>query len=147
VRKAKSKVTDHDTPTVPPPGPLPSTLPEELQHNPAETYAIGKALEGLSEVDRYLRGRCDGELAAAVAKLGADERKARADFEARIEGKIDQLISMHAKQSDDVLAYVQQVVAVDFKQRAHEHGNEHCENQACEFRRLSNSVKDEAKEA
>jgi hypothetical protein len=134
-------VTDPDAKTVPPPGPLPSTLPDDMAHNPAETYAIGRVLEAIEVLQAYANGRFDGDVAAAVAKLGADERKARAEFEARIEGKIDQLISMHAKQSDDVLAYVQQVVAVDFKQRAHEHGNEHCENEACEFRRLSNSIK------
>lgn len=78
--------------TIPAPGMPRSVLPEDMRSDPAETYAIGKALDGLSYVERYLRGRCDGELAAAVAKLGADERKARADFEARIEKKLDTII-------------------------------------------------------
>jgi hypothetical protein len=135
-------VTDPDAKTVPPPGPLPSTLPEELQHNPAETYAIGKALDALSEIDRYLRGRFDGDVASAVAKLGADERRERDEFRAEMRAKMDQLISMVATQSDEVLKYAQRVVEVDFRQRNHEHGNEHCDNRSCEFRKLSNSVKE-----
>jgi hypothetical protein len=86
-------VTDHDTPTVPPPGPLPSTLPDDMAHNPTETYAIGRVLEAIEVLQAYTKGRFDGDVAAAVNKLGADERKARADFEARIDKKLDTIIA------------------------------------------------------
>jgi hypothetical protein len=91
-------MTDH--PTTPPPGPLPSVLPDDNAHSHAEAFALGSALNGLSEIDRYLRGRCDAELSDAVNKLAADERKERDEFRQemrlfarRMELKIDTVIN------------------------------------------------------
>jgi hypothetical protein len=79
---------DHNAPTVPPPGPLPSTLPESELPRPAEAHYLSKALGALELVNEYVKGRVDSELLDAIQSYAFREHERSEERWERMERSI-----------------------------------------------------------
>lgn len=101
-----------DTPTTPPPGPLPSVLPESERPAHIEAHHLGRALAGLDAVNAYIRGRVDAEFLDLTLKREAYELRTRDEFRAEMRERLDRIEAILKNLTDGLLTEAQKVVSL-----------------------------------
>lgn len=77
-----------NAPTIPPVGPLPSTLPDSDRPHHIEVYHLGRALNALELVNEYVKGRVDSELLDAIQNHSFREHERTEERWERLERSI-----------------------------------------------------------